>query len=1533
MRKVRMIKRFVAFVLCMMIAFEDNAFIYAADVAMTFSTESEEIIESTEETEEVEIEGSSEASEESDGSSIGDESTEEEQNNEVETTESTESTESEEESETTEISEEDVPMAALSEDTEEVESKIRFDYQSDKVNIIVTLTNEADLPEDAELVVSEVAITEEMQSTVEEMTLANGKTVEGMKAFDIKFVSNGEEVQPGDTVKVQISLPDTTIESDAEVYHYNEVTENAEAMGATVTSEGDVEFDTPHFSTYIIVNTTSENVTVTIQHFLGENRLYLDTVIECAQGDKISEFSKGGDAYKIEHLYQITTESGEESEKEIDLKNNEYVVSSTTDIVLRVKYATAEPTLKENKITLFDYYTSKDSWYNNINIGSINTLSNYQKYSGTGNEGTWDSRIAIGCQSAHDGNKEPLNSGIIHSWWNTEKFYGMKKINDYYYDINSFYLYGYKVDKKGVQYKYSGRSLKDTEITGILSCLEGTNYEKVIFNYADPGLFNDKDSLNTNGEMRGKIIYDDYSMEFDVTGNQYVYNGVIYDAERNKVARAAVNDFFPLGSEYFGLRYDFTFSLGDYIGDLNYEFSGDDDLWVCLDGEVVLDLGGIHGKVDGSTDLWTVILEKNKYTEQDKIAFLNSEENRRATHTITVLYMERGGYKSNCSMNFTIPNVISKEPVITKVPTTTLIFDKIDAQTGKGLEGAKFTLYKNGVATQEIYSDENGNVEISGLRENTKYTLKETQAPDGYKGNDVEYEIRVESNDVNGKEELQASLLDKDGNTITQIENESLKTIENIQVAKEAQLVNWDDRTYDISLYASHNIKTEKTYDIVLAIDVSGSMPWFVEAPTGDTTTLAGLNNIPKKDRETLDKNRLGSGTKGVDAWNYTYYVKRIGEGNAYEYKPVAWDSDSKKWKFFKSGSNGEKQFDDGETCEVTDKEIVYIRGVNDQTKLEALEDAVETFVANTMSASPDSRIGVVTFAGGIKKEYKLGDITANNIGSIFDEVILYGGTNQTAAMEKALELFGNEQNSSEKSIILFSDGDFSNATTEEAANAAANEIKTDSRKITLYTAGIFADTQSSGAKHMEGWATSTSTSFLTASSEGLKNAFKDIFGAINIEIEGVIIKDYIDSRFEIVSCSEGGIIGKDEKGTYVVWENQKLSYAESAKSGLEKIIRVKAKDTYLGGNNIPTNISGISGVIIPGSSEIKEFPLPYVHVKIDFSIGDAESEIFLGEDLKAYYQSAEKEILDELIANGKEKKDLDVSGVKLDEVAFEWKLGDKTINNMENEAPTDTKNATIYTATVNLKPSSEYKELESMWLDDQYYGNPSSGVEDTKKSEGNNGKYTVTVKTGTITITKKINQDSYKADEGDPIFTFKVTNLVDNKVYYRTVRFDVNDRDTKVCPDKVTEENHLFSSDYYVCSAQITDLPQGLYKIEEMDTMGFSLDKVGTDEDKKKTNCNYLNQETTTLYAIGYTLKDNVESLSEHTDVLKSEPNDGHLECDRASTIFVNKKTRKPAKLTDTDVVKNSLVIGNEYKGNKDADNEKISATGNEEQ
>ncbi|MFR5701507.1 MAG: fibro-slime domain-containing protein [Eubacterium ramulus] len=93
---------------------------------------------------------------------------------------------------------------------------------------------------------------------------------------------------------------------------------------------------------------------------------------------------------------------------------------------------------------------------------------------------------------------------------------------------------------------------------------------------------------------------------------------------------------------YFGMRYDVTFKVGDYVGPLNYSFTGDDDLWVVLDGkQVVIDLGGIHDAADKTVNLWD---------------YIKTDEDKQQEHTLTILYMERGAGESNCKMNFTLPS-------------------------------------------------------------------------------------------------------------------------------------------------------------------------------------------------------------------------------------------------------------------------------------------------------------------------------------------------------------------------------------------------------------------------------------------------------------------------------------------------------------------------------------------------------------------------------------------------------------------------------------------------------------------------------------------------------------------------------------------------------------------------------------------------------------------------------------------------------------------------------------------------------------
>lgn len=329
----------------------------------------------------------------------------------------------------------------------------------------------------------------------------------------------------------------------------------------------------------------------------------------------------------------------------------------------------------------------------------------------------------------------------------------------------------------------SGSNPEKAIIPGLVTGLT-PDYKDVIATVEEPGYFNDK-------PLVGKEIYDDrFDLKFHKNGHKYSLTSAIdtvsgretlsdkgnnefffplNDVERNDTI-AAINaiqdstlkfdtDCLKQGTEenncFFGLRYDFTFKLGDYIGPLQYTFVGDDDLWVFMDGELVLDLGGLHqpypvkyAKVSepNVVDLWQFI-DPGHDEPGHKGSYDRTKE-----HQITVLFMERGAWNSSCYMEFILPDAAPIDSVITDKPKGNVEFTKTD-DSGAKLEGAVFEAYRRinagGETTdtmiQRAVSDGNGVVRFTGLKEGN-YIIKEVSAPEGYIADEKEYAVTVVGN-------------------------------------------------------------------------------------------------------------------------------------------------------------------------------------------------------------------------------------------------------------------------------------------------------------------------------------------------------------------------------------------------------------------------------------------------------------------------------------------------------------------------------------------------------------------------------------------------------------------------------------------------------------------------------------------------------------------------------------------------------------------------------------------------------------------
>ena len=1230
---------------------------------------------------------------------------------------------------------------------EEIQPEItRYDYKSDEVNVKVTLTNPADLPDNAELSVTPVELSQEAEDQITEEAIKEKKAIEKIHSYDIKFLVDGEEVQPGASVKVSVSLNDEKKIKDADVYHVDE-NDNVENMDGSVAKNGDVEFETTHFSTYVIVQKGNDTINVTVKYCNedGGKEIYAEDVKSLKIGEKLKLKELAN--WKVTKVV-VDTKSEDHREYPSDNTDVEKSIDLAENATVTAYYeATTGTTI--GKPIFFDY-TVKVLTKN----GGRDSINNPENYS----DPKSDKKLTVGGYDASNGNGSAIDNydDYTYKWWDNGQ-------------CPNSWSGKWAINKDGN---------KDGRVTvkGLLNSVNGPN---VTFNYADPGFFKQQDLPVKDKDDKTvylRKVYKDYVLNFDRTGDTYKLS-TVHDGKGNWVANAG-GDFFPLDSVgyqsdanyntnvedwnahnyFFGLRYDIKFTLGDYIGALNYNFTGDDDLWVVLDGDkVVIDLGGIHSEATDKVDLWEYLKNTDKNAE----------------HTLTVLYMERGAGASNCKMEFTLPNATISQ--VTTDPLGTLELQKVNSNKEQGLNGARFTLYGDSDCKSEIGSVESarvdnvdGKVIFRSLREGTYY-LRETQAPDGYVGSTETWTVEVKKNSDNT--EALVTLKDSSGKTVEdkKIVNQTRQEIidSSMEYSKTAKVKNCDQRTYDINISAASTstsstvIERDSVADIMMVFDMSGSM--------NDDGSLE------EKGRFDTVKDSLD--TTKVYYYNYNYYNTNI-------YPMIYIDG---KWQYYngsdwKMPSNSDYYYHD------------YGNVYTWNSRITALKEAAIAFIKDTAAKSENSKIGITTFDGyqSWGYNYTRGNVIQpiTTVGNSLLEMIKAvgkikadGGTSPQKGLEEAqAQLKRVENDGLSKYIILFTDGAPSY---ESDTRATETSISTLKDKATIFTVALSSGglkvpgSDKNNIEWMKYLATDENHAFNVSNASGLGSIFKTIQDTIthNIAITNATITDVIDPRFVIINDTNNtiitnedlaggktitlknrGVVSLNENGYQVVTWNKQTIPNKAEGEQWSNTITVRAKDEYIGGNNVPTNVAPDSKITTGYGNAI--LPQPKVNVKSDLVVNNNEKTIFYGDTvptaddiLKVLFDKANpKGYVTQL--NGKEE----VVSYTIGADGQEIKPEDFTLTWYENEACTKEIKVEDM-ANVVPEPDSKQYYLKVTYNVGKSDG---SGVLTAHNSEKDitreYGVYTINIITGQIQIIKEL-----ETETKEPV-TFDFDVKKDNK-------------------------------------------------------------------------------------------------------------------------------------------------------------------------
>ena len=414
-----------------------------------------------------------------------------------------------------------------------------------------------------------------------------------------------------------------------------------------------------------------------------------------------------------------------------------------------------------------------------------------------------------------------------------------------------------------------------------------------------------------------------------------------------------------------------------------------------------------------------------------------------------------------------------------------------------------------------------------------------------------------------------------------------------------------------------------------MVLDISGSMLY--NGNSNNPTDKGGFRAVGKycdaKNSLDVDKVYYYDNTLTDVSYKHT-------NGNSYTYKnakyPMIYINDT--WKYYNGSS----------WVNVPDKISGYYGNKRDNNTtiytldsgLTGLKEASSAFISATAESSENSRIGVATFnayGNNLSNLVNARD-NKNSLKQTIASIYAAGGTSPQKGLSIAQTNLANSKRTDvPQYVILFTDGAPSEDTDKNDSKEIARQLRESG--ITVYTVGLKLNDETSN------WLSeniaSTNCAFTAANVDELKVIFAKIQQTIsqNIDIKNANIVDVIDPRFQLVG-NDGNVITDDElkqgeieiTGTNgkvgmayydevnntqaIRWTDQTIPNVNTGE--WNTTITVKARDKYIGGNNVPTNVSPDSKITTGFGEAV--LPQPKVNVKVDIATSNDDIWINSGE-------------------------------------------------------------------------------------------------------------------------------------------------------------------------------------------------------------------------------------------------------------------------------------------------------------------------------